>query len=136
MKATLVKVDVASADLGKTAKEILEMTDGGNLLDPGLVWVFDLSQRTNTGRRDLRFWRVEIQARADGKLEALRGLELDVVVDRILPANRDRLQAGELDLLWQLRPCRRFNLNRHLKQPRRCLQRIYLRTELTAFLKR
>ena len=136
MKATLVKIDVVSADLGKTAKEIVELVDGGTLLEPGLVWVFDLSQRVNTGRRDLRFWRFEIHARAEGKQDALRGLELDAVVERILPANRDRLQAGELDLLWQLRPCRRFNLNRHFTQPKRCAQRVYVRAELIAFLKR
>lgn len=135
MKATLVTVDVASADLGKTAKEIFDLVDGGSLLEPALVWVFDLSVRQRWGRRELRFWRMELSTRADGR--KLGELELDAVLDRILPEDHMSLTAGELDLLWQMRPRTRLDLNRQLK--RRTLKlykkKDYPRWVLREFLK-
>ena len=140
IKATLVKVDVASADLGRTAKDIFDLVDGGSLLEPALVWVFDLSPRAGRGynRRELRFWRGELGAREQGRAEELRGLEIDAVIERILPEGRTRLTAGELDLLWQLRPRTRLDMNRQLARRRRRLyaRKDYPREVLTAFLKR
>jgi hypothetical protein len=137
MKATLVKVDVASADLGKTAKEIIELADGGSLLEPALVWVFDLSTSRSKSRRELRFWRVELDARANGKAETVRGLEVDAVVNRILPEGRTKLFAGELDLLWQLRPRSRLDLDRQFARRRKLYhKKTYPRWILLEFLKR
>jgi hypothetical protein len=80
---------------------------------------------------------MELTARADNKTDQLRSLELETVINHILPEGCASLTAGELDLLWQLRPRTRLDLNRQLVRRRRLYEKkSYPRWVLTAFLKR
>ena len=139
MQASLVKIDVAAADLGKSVAMIFDLVEGSYLLEPGLVWVFNLANNAAGARRDLRFWRPELTARAQGAGQsptAYGRYEIDWVIARILPEKRSQFHAGEVDQLFQIRPRTRIDfgaeLNGELKEGRN----FYARPVLAQFLKR
>ncbi len=141
VNAALVKIDVAAADLGRSVTQIFELVDGGTLLETGLVWVFNLANDASTTRRDLRFWREELLARAaqraGGSHPGKYGhWELDWVIARILPVKRTQFHAGEVDQLFQIRPRTRIDFGAELNGEMKDGRNFYARPVLAEFLKR
>jgi hypothetical protein len=141
MNAQLVKIDVAAADLDKSVKALFEMADGGTLIERALQWVFDFSNgdacRIGQHRRDLRFWRPEILARASKDVSLhnkYRGWQLDWVLARILPPKRLNFHAGEVDQLFQLRPRTRIDFGEELNGKIAGGRNFYTRDVLVKFL--
>jgi len=138
MDAALVKIDVAAADLDLSVAQVFDLVDGGTLLEHGLTWVFDLSQRGADGRRrDLRFWRPELLAYcAQETVAKYADWKLEQVLVRILPEKRTHFHAGEVDKLLQLRPRTRIDLHRELAGSLQSGRHLYHRHDLAAFLRR
>lgn len=140
MNAALVKMDVAAADLQVGVRVIERMVDGGDLVVRGLVWVFDFANDLDGGtRRELRFWRPELLARANAdstKQHKYANWELDWVIAQILPGRRKTFQAGEVDQLFQIRHNTRLAFGAELNGNLRNGANTYERDNLAAFLKR
>lgn len=139
MNTALVKIDVASADLGLTVRRIEQMAEGIDLRSGALVWVFDFAVDGKGGaRRDPRFWRPELLAAAgeDGaQQKKFVGYELEWVIAKILPVKRSKFYAGEVDQLFQTRPCTRLrygDMPGELSSGRH----VYARATLVDFLRR
>jgi hypothetical protein len=109
----IVKIDVAADLLGKPVRVIEQMVSGGNrdLFIHPLVWVFDLASSAEGRAQRPRFWRTELMAHASNEPQRYCGWELEWVLNQILPAKRVNFQAGELDMLFQLRPITRTRLH-------------------------
>jgi hypothetical protein len=135
MNAALVKVDVAADRLNWSAVEVLSLADEGTLLKPGFTWVWNLAQSLTGERRDLRFWAVEIRARALSG-ETFAEMELTQVISQILPLNRTNFHAGEVDVMFQIRPRTRIDLHAELAGSLKSGRNQYHRDDLAAFLKR
>lgn len=134
MNPQLVKIDVAAADLGKAVAHIFGLVfDGGNLLEPGIHWVFNFANALDS-RRDLRFWRPEIKARADGEAEKFSAWEIGQVVAKILPATRKNFHAGEVDQLFQIRKTTRLDFGAELAGRLDGGRNFYSRATLENFL--
>ena len=140
MNATLVKIDVAAADLNVGVRNIERMVDGGDLVMRGLVWVFDFANDPATStRRELRLWRTELLARASAdhtKQHRYGNWELDWVISKILPKGRKYFQAGEVDQLFQIRHNTRLEFGAQLNGNLKNGANTYDRANLVAFLKR
>ena len=108
MHAALVKIDVAAVDLRASIRRIEQMVDGGTSAGDGLLWVFNFARRGGR-RRDLRFWRSELLARASGNAANTNRLTIKEVLAEILPTTRARFHAGEVDQLFQIRPNTRID---------------------------
>lgn len=135
MNSTLVKIDVASADLGLSAARVFELVDGGTTKDQALVWVFNLAHKLDGHRRDLRFWRSELRARGQGDASHCR-LKIGQVIALILPERRTTFHAGEVDMLFQLRPRCRIDYGRELAGYLASGAHVYSRPALADFLQR
>jgi len=106
MKPVLVKIDVAVADTGRSVRALFEMAEGGNRLHQGLRWVFDFSDPAVGQRRELRFWRPEIEARGNGDVRRATeygAWDFDTVIRQILPETRPTYHAYEVSELFQIR---------------------------------
>ena len=140
MNAALVKIDVAAADLQLGIRRVEAMVDGGDLVTRGLVWVFDLANDHIAGsRRELRFWRAELLARASKdstKQFKYSNWELDWVVAQVLPTRRKTFQAGEVDQLFQIRHNTRLAFGAELNGNKLNGANTYQRENLAAFLRR
>lgn len=136
MNAALVKIDVAAATLGWSAPKLFSLVDGGDLVEQGFVWVFNLANDADGRNRDLRFWWPEIQARAAATRNKYVGYEIGWVIDRILPVKRATFHAGEVDQLFQIRPRTRIDLHAELAGTMESGRNFYSRAALAAFLKR
>jgi hypothetical protein len=140
MNAVLVKIDVACADLQVGVRVIERMVDGGDLVTRGLVWVFDLANdHYSSSRRELRFWRTELLARASKdstKQHKYGNWELDWVIAQILPTRRKTFQAGEVDQLFQIRHNTRLAFGAELNGNLRNGANTYDRENLASFLRR
>ncbi|MEI9863033.1 MAG: hypothetical protein WDN00_00435 [Limisphaerales bacterium] len=136
MKAALVKIDVAAADLGKSVAQVFELVDGGTTHEAGIVWVFNLANDLNARRRDLRFWRPELFARVQGQADKFNAHELDNIIPLVLTENRLSFQAGEVDQLFQIRPHTRRDYGNELPGNLDKGAHVYSRTALSNFLKR
>src|ERR1039458_4059796 len=136
MNTALVKIDVASAYLGRSVNNVCDLVDGGNLAAAGLLWVFNLAHNPAGPRRDLRFWRTELLARAGGHADNCGRLQINQVIAQILPARREHFQAGEVDQLFQIRPSTRKVVDAELKGRLVCGRNVYQRTRLETFLHR
>jgi hypothetical protein len=89
------------------------MADGGTTLNQALAWVFDFSRSGHRQRRDLRFWRPELEARGSGdavKNHQFSQWELDAVIKRILPETRQNYRAWDVSDLFQIRHNTRIRL--------------------------
>ena len=117
MNAALVKVDVVSVLLGWPVKKLYSLVDESSVRERGFAWVFNVARDPHSGRRDLRWWWPEIQARLspDGKENRRYSFyQLPWVINRIVPDARLQYSAGEVDRLFQMRPCNRLNLHAEL----------------------
>lgn len=136
MKPALVKIDVAAADLGRTAKQVLDLVDGGSASEAGLLWTFNFARNLAGARRELRIWRPELLERAGGTTATCHKLELAQVIGQILPARREHFHAGEVDSLFQIRPRTRLDYGAELTGKRVGGRHVYSRPALAAFLQR
>jgi len=136
MKPQLVKIDVAAADLGKSVARIFDLVDGGTPEEAGLLWCFDLSKNIGSKRRDLRFWRPELTARAQGDQQKYCRMEITAVIAMVLPEQRESFHAGEVDQLLQMRPRTRIDLGADLPGRLKDRRHTYSRQALESFLKR
>lgn len=136
MRAALIKIDGVAERLGRGVRAVEAMVDGGDLVDGGLVWVFDLA-KTDT-RRELRFWLREVEARASdrGQFHKLANWELDWVLAQILPPSKKFFQAGEVDHLFQIRHNTRLEFGAELNGNLTNGANTYARANLVAFLTR
>jgi len=135
MKSELVKIDVAVAALGQDARKILAFAEGGNVAEPGLLWVFNFASNPASQNRELRFWMPEINSRATGNPTQFHGLELPAVISAILPYRREMFHAGELNVLFQLRNNTRCRLDlAPIREAR--TGNVYSRVALAEFLQR
>lgn len=138
MNAALVKIDVAAVDLHKSIPEILRMVDGGDLVLPGLVFVFNVARDPASRDRELRFWREELLA-VDfaARQNPCARVPFDKALRRILPERITNFHAGQVDELFQLRPRTRIDLHGELRAAGANGGRhFYARTDLAAFLQR
>jgi hypothetical protein len=113
MKPVLVKVDVAVADTGRSVHTLYGMADGGTNTNEGLRWVFDFSKPGAGQRRDLRFWRPEVEARGNGDVrrsQEYRAWDFEAGIRRILPETHPAYRACEVSDLFQIRGNTRINL--------------------------
>ena len=135
MKIALVKIDVAAADLGRSAARVYELADGGVKRDKGLLWVFNLANDLNARCRDLRFWRPELIARVqmDDRYDRW---EIGQVIANILPETREKFHAGEVDALLQIRPNSRIAYGAELKGEKSAGRNSYSHAALAEFLQR
>jgi hypothetical protein len=120
MSPALVKVDVVSALLGWPVKKLYSLVDESSMGNQGFAWVFNLARDPQGGRKDLRWWWPEIQARISPDARENRRYafyQLEWVINRIVPDNRRHYAAGEVDRLFQIRPPTRFNLHAELFGP-------------------
>jgi hypothetical protein len=136
MNAQLVKIDVAAAALGWGADKLFDLVDGGSLLERGFAWVFNLANDAEGGRRDLRFWFPEIQARAKGNDRQYSFYEIEWVIVRILPEKRVNFHAGEVDQMFQIRPRTRIDLHDEICGRLDGGRNFYSRKALAEFLRR
>jgi hypothetical protein len=137
MKPALVKIDVAHHITGMSVRQLFEMADGGTLLHKALLWVFDFSNGEQEQRRELRFWRPELEARAEEdprRHHKFAGYELDWVLNRILPPKIENFQAGLVDDLFQIRPRTRIDFGAELNGEMTRGRNFYAREVLVAFL--
>ena len=137
----LVKIDVAAVDLNRSARQVFDLVIGGTLLEPGLTWVFNLANDPADSRRDLRFWRPELQQRRTGSgpqvgADDVSLLPLEEVLARILPVTRTNFAAGEVDQMFQIRPRTRIDFGMELAGQMRGTGRFYSRAALAEFLRR
>ena len=137
----LVKIDVAAVDLNRSARQVFDLVIGGTLLEPGLTWVFNLANDPADSRRDLRFWRPELQQRRTGSgpqvgADDVSLLPLEEVLARILPVTRTNFAGGEVDQLFQIRPRTRIDFGTQLAGQMRGTGRFYSRAALAEFLRR
>lgn len=118
-RSVLVKADVVMSVLGLRADEVYERVDGGSLLHPGFLWVWDVAVGRKT-KRDLRFFAREIIAP-----ESTAKLELSAVLDIILPPKRGSYHSGDLLRMLQIRRPTladlRDELNGELAGARNCI---------------
>lgn len=135
MNAQLVKIDVAADLIGRPVPQIFDLVDGGSLLEKGLAWVFNLANDIKGDRRDLRLWRPELEARRDGDSSKYSLYRIDWVIARILPETRDRLHAGEVDQLFQIRPRTRIDFGPELNGVMLNGRNFYSRIVVAEFLK-
>jgi hypothetical protein len=136
MRAALVKIDVAAADLDKSVRLLRQLTIGGDMFEDGLEWVFNLANNPEGKRRDLRFWRPELLARQSGQpASQMANLGLEYVIDQSLPVKRVRFHASEVDQLLQIRPRTRIDLDKQM--PGQLIDGTYWydRTVIAAFLR-
>lgn len=136
MNVALVKIDAASAYLGRSVKQVFALVDGGSLAEAGLLWVFNLAHNAASRRRDLRFWRTELLARAGGQADDYGRLKISQVIIQILPATREYFHAGEVDQMFQIRPSTRKAVDAELKGHLVGGRNVYQRTKLETFLNR
>ena len=97
LRSVLVKCDVVMSVLGLRPDEVYDRVDGGDLLHPGFVWVWDLAV-SRKRKRDLRFFAREVIAP-----ETTAGLELSAVLDIVLPPKRTVYHSGDLLRMFQIR---------------------------------
>ena len=133
----LIKIDVAAALFGnrKSVSQLFEMAEGGSLTEKALLWVFDLSN--GEVRRDLRFWAPEIEARVSAdasKHNKYCGWELDWVIAKIVPVTINEYRAGQVDLMFQIRPRTRIDFGEELNGNKRNGANTYQRENLVKFL--
>jgi hypothetical protein len=117
MNAALIKVDVVSVLLGWPTKKLYSLVDESAVRERGFAWVFNLARDPQGGRKDLRWWWPEIQARLspDSKENKRYSFyQLPWVINRIVPDARLQYTAGEVDRLLQIRPHSRLNLHAEL----------------------
>jgi hypothetical protein len=122
---------VAVADTGRSVHQLYAMADGGTKTSEGLRWVFDFSKPCARQRRDLRFWRPEVEARGNGDVcrsQEYRAWDFDAVIRRILPETHLTFRAFDVSELFQIRNNTRLNLlgggrqvGRRASYPRRAL---------------
>ena len=105
----LITVGGVRALTGCGYDEIFTRVDGSDLILKPLVWVFDFASTwPENEKRDLRFWRAEVEALPDAGLEnggrhAVTGhWEIEWVVARILPPARTTYPAGDVVKLFCL----------------------------------
>lgn len=110
MNIALVKIDVATVDLGKSVRKIEQLVDGGRVHDRALLWVFNLAHNPSGKPRVLRFWRPELLARGQGEPGKYHHCKLDDIITLILPINRNIFHAGEVSELFQIRHNTRLEL--------------------------
>lgn len=134
MQTALVKIDVAAFDLGKPASQIINLVDGGSLSEVGLLWVFNLARNRNGSRRELRFWRPELAARATGRAAQFHSQDIRQTIAQILPGDRQRFNAGDVDALFQIRPRTRLDFGAELPGHLDAGRNTYARRDLESFL--
>ncbi|HAO79762.1 MAG TPA: hypothetical protein DCQ92_12455 [Verrucomicrobia subdivision 3 bacterium] len=136
MNITLVKIDVATVDLGKSVRHLEQLVDGGTAHEKGLLWIFNLAKDPGGRCRNLRFWRPELIARSRGEPEKYHRCKIDDIIALILPASRMKFRAGEVDQLLQLRPRIRIDFGAELAGSLDQGSHVYSRPTLAGFLKR
>ncbi|MDE2104750.1 MAG: hypothetical protein KGL39_46365 [Patescibacteria group bacterium] len=133
--SALVGLHAVRALTGWRRDEIFDRVDGGSLLHPALVWVFNLAADVNGERRDLRFWAREVEGHIGCPQKRYSFIELDAVIRRILPERRQRFHSGEVIALFALsRPelvALRGALGGEMAGPRSCF---FERAALASFL--
>ena len=103
MKPALVKIDVATVWLSRSARQVYDFVDGESVSEAGLLWVFNLARNLRDGKRDLRFWIPELKARAEGQARKYHQQDIQWIIAQILPVNRQTFNAGDVDQLFQIR---------------------------------
>lgn len=137
MNAALVKIDVAAVDLKHGVPSIQKMVDGGDLLLPGLVWVFNVARDLNSRDRELRFCRLELQGVSfNPPRNPYARHKLGEMIALILPEGINNFQAGQVDDLFQLRPRTRIDLHEEICGKLISGRNSYSRTVLASFLRR
>jgi len=136
MNPVLVTIDVAAADLGKSVRTICELVDGGTQHVRGLAWVFNVASNPKSRNREMRFWRAELLAHAQGNAAAYGRFELAQVINLILPEKRANFHAGEVDQMFQFRPSTRIDLHTEIESRREGNRYVYPRATLARFLQR
>ena len=136
MNAALIKVDVVAARMGRTANWVLSLVDGGTLVEAGWLWVWNLAHNPVGERRDLRWWSLEVDARAAAAKAHYAGFAPETVIDVILPPTRTYFHAGEVDALFQIRPRTRIDLHGELAGSLKSGHHQYHRSDLAKFLQR
>lgn len=99
----LVKADTAAVYLGMRVAKVYDLATGGSRNEPGLLWVFNLANDLERGRRDLRFLRAELVARGKGQDAQFQKMNLEQVLATFLPLRRERFSSGEVDRLLNVR---------------------------------
>ena len=136
MKPALVKIDVAAVDLGMSVRRIEQMVDGGSKHETGLVWIFNLANDLNARKRDVRFWRPELLARVQGDVAKYGKWKIGQVIASILPEAREKFHAGEVDVVFQIRPNSRIAFGAELNGKKVAGRNSYSRAVLVDFLQR
>lgn len=131
----LITVGGVRALTGCGYEEIFTRVDGGDLLLKPLVWVFDFSAAwPDNTKRDLRFWRAEVESLRDAGKSATGHLEIQWVVERILPLRRTSYPAGEVVELFCLNRSTLKELRPQLAGELATGGSTYTRAGLAAFL--
>jgi hypothetical protein len=136
MKTALVKIDLATATLGKSAKKVFELVDGGTVSENGFLWIFNVACNPRSRARQLRIWWPELIARTQGDAAKYSHCKIEQVIADILPPSRSTFQAGEVDQLFQIRPNTRIDYGMELAAVMKAGRNSYSRATLAAFLKR
>lgn len=136
MFPALVKIDVAATFLGKSAPQVFNLVEGGSLSEAGLMWVFNLALNRAGCRRDLRIWLPELKSRVAGQPRQYHGQDIRQTLAEILPGNRQRFNAGDVDGLFQIRHRTRLDFGAELPGCRVGGRTIYARATLESFLVR
>jgi len=134
MSPSLIKIDAAAAVLGKSAPQIFDLLEGGSLSEAGLLWVFNLAHNRAGTRRDLRLWLPELKACVAGQPRQYHSQDIRQTLAQILPGNRQRFNAGDVDCLFQIRPRTRLDFGTELPGYRVAGRTIYARSALESFL--
>ena len=127
-RVPLVKLDTVIAACGLRAEAVYARVDNGTLR-----WVFNLSSRTGSGTRDLRFWNRELAAFAtrDPAHPSLRQMPIAEAVDEII-GPRTQFYAGDVCLLLGIRRPTLQQLRIELQGP--VTGQLYPRPRLEQFL--
>ena len=86
----LVPVAVAVEKTTLRPDQVYALADGADLLQPGFLWVWDLSVDRNI-KRELLYWLPELEAR-----EMFAKANLETIIELILPKTRTQFHSGEL----------------------------------------
>ncbi len=130
-RSPLAKVDSVALLTGRPVRTIYQMTDGGDLIHGHLQWVWNVAVDPAGKIRDLRYWVGEALAP-----ERQRGLELDTVIDFILPPRRREFAAGELQQLLQVRDNTLLELRSQMGGALRAHCNFYPRAAVADFFRR
>ena len=135
-RSPLCDIDGVQLLSGKSIGAIRAMTDGRDLVEGQLKWVWNVATNPAGKIRDLRFLVREALALGNAaEVEAIQSLSLEQVIFSLLAESRREFPAGEVCQLLQIRPITLRDLRVELNGALRANSGFYPRQGLVTFFR-